>query len=35
MLDPETTLLIGGFCGLMVGYSLGFLMARSIYRTTT
>jgi hypothetical protein len=32
MLTPEDTLLIGGFCGLMVGYALGFLMARVIYR---
>jgi hypothetical protein len=35
MLDPEATLLIGMFCGTMFGYALGFLIARSIYRSKT
>ncbi len=26
MLDPETTLFIGLFCGLMIGYAIGTLM---------
>lgn len=32
MLDPETTLFIGIFCGLAMGYPVGFFMARTIYR---
>jgi membrane protein YqaA with SNARE-associated domain len=32
MLQPETTLLIGLFAGGIVGYALGFLLARAIYR---
>lgn len=35
MLDPETTLFIGAFCGLIVGYVLGFFMAHTIYRSPT
>lgn len=34
-MTPEDTLLIGMFCGLMAGYAIGFLMARSIYRAKT
>lgn len=35
MLEPETTLLIGGFAGVMLGYSIGFFMARAMYRSPT
>lgn len=35
MMTPETTLLIGGFCGVFIGYALGFLIARAIYRAPT
>jgi len=35
MLTPKITLLIGTFCGLLAGYSLGFMIARIIYRRST
>lgn len=35
MLESEVTLLIGAIAGLMLGYSLGFLVARGIYRSPT
>lgn len=33
MLDPMTTLFIGIICGFGVGYPVGFLIARLIYRS--
>jgi uncharacterized protein YneF (UPF0154 family) len=35
MIGPEEALLIGIFCGMTLGYALGFFIARSIYRTKT
>lgn len=32
-MSAETALLIGVFCGGMIGYAIGFLMARMIYRS--
>lgn len=34
MLEPETTLIIGMFAGIGLGYAMGFLMARGIYRSS-
>lgn len=33
MLDPLDTLIIGIFCGFLVGYPVGFLVSRMIYRS--
>lgn len=35
MLAPIDVLLIGIFCGLILGYAAGFLVARGIYRSKT
>lgn len=32
-MSPETTLFIGASCGLLLGYAVGFLVARLIYRS--
>ncbi len=32
MIDPMTALWVGAFCGLLLGYPLGFFVAKSIYR---
>jgi len=35
MIDAETALLIGVMCGLAMGYPVGFLFARGLYRSRT
>ena len=35
MLEPETTLFIGLFCGLIIGYAGGFFVAMKMYRSPT
>lgn len=34
-MNTEMALLIGVFCGGIIGYAIGFLMARLIYRRAT